>query len=435
MEAIHQKNKINVITLGCSKNLVDTELLMGHLKANNIPVVHQSQKNDFNIVIINTCGFIDKAKEQSINTILQYVDAKKQGLIEKVYVMGCLSQRYKNILEKEIPEVDKFFGVNDLKDILNELHADYKKENFTRRLLTTPKHYAYLKIAEGCSRRCSYCAIPLIRGKHISRPLEQIINEAKNLVKKGVKEILLISQDLSYYGIDIYKKQKLSYLVGKLSDIENLQWIRLHYIYPTAFPMDLLKLMKQRPNICNYIDIPLQHISDKILKSMQRGITKKQTYNLIEKIRYEIPEAAIRTTFIVGYPDETEKDFEELKQFVRESEFERLGVFMYSHEENTEAYKLKDNVPKKVKKQRADEIMQMQQEISIKHNKNMIGKKYKILFDRKEGGYYVGRTEFDSPEVDNEVLVSELDNKIRIGEFENIMIKYADAYDLMGDKI
>ncbi|MCD4745647.1 MAG: 30S ribosomal protein S12 methylthiotransferase RimO [Bacteroidales bacterium] len=424
--------KINIITLGCSKNIFDSEVLIGLLKARGIDVKHEPKTNETDIVLINTCGFINDAKQESIDTILQYIDAKKQGLIKKVYVMGCLSQRYKYELRKEMPEVDAYFGVNEIKEIFNELNIGFNDKLTAERSLITPKHYAYLKIAEGCDRKCSFCAIPLIKGKHISRPVEQIVNEAKCLVDNMVKEIILISQDLTYYGVDIYKKKKLANLIEKLADIQDLKWLRLHYTYPAGFPLDVLKIIKERPNICNYIDIPLQHISDNILKSMRRNISAKDTIKLIETIRNKLPGVAIRTTLIVGYPGETEKNHEELKQFIKDSEFERLGVFKYSHEEDTAAFLLKDSIPLKVKQERADEIMSIQQQISLKHNQDKIGKVLKVLFDRTQGEYYVGRTEYDSPEVDNQVLVPLQNNKLQIGEFYNIKILEAGIYDLFG---
>lgn len=428
MKTINKKPKINIVTLGCSKNTVDSEILSGILSANGLDVHHQYKKDDYDSVIINTCGFINDAKEQSIDTILEYVKAKKQGLIKKVYVMGCLSQRYKNDLIKEIPDVDKYYGVNDLKDILKDFGI---QNNYNSpRLLSTPEHYAYLKIAEGCNKKCSYCAIPLIRGRHISRPMESIIDEAKMLVDKGVKEILLISQDPTYYGMDLYKKQKITELAGKISDIKDLSWLRLHYNFPSDLPDSLLDLIKDRKNICKYIDIPLQHISDNILKSMKRGVTKQETYKLIEKIKNRLPEAAIRTTFIVGYPGETEKNFQELKKFIKETRFDRLGVFTYSHEEGTYAGTLNDDVPEEIKQARAEEIMNIQQEISYQNNLKLIGQNIKVLFDKIEGDSYIGRTEFDSPDVDNEVILPLKSKKINIGEFSTVRIESVGAYDL-----
>ncbi|MCD6112169.1 MAG: 30S ribosomal protein S12 methylthiotransferase RimO [Bacteroidales bacterium] len=428
MKTINKKPKINIVTLGCSKNTVDSEVLSGILSANGLDVHHQYEKDDYDSVIINTCGFINDAKEQSIDTILEYVKAKKQGLIKKIYVMGCLSQRYKNDLIKEIPDVDKYYGVNDLKDILKDFGI---QNNYNSpRLLSTPKHYAYLKIAEGCNKKCSYCAIPLIRGRHISRPMESIIDEAKMLVDKGVKEILLISQDPTYYGMDLYKKQKITELAGKISDIKNLSWLRLHYNFPSDLPDSLLDLIKDRKNICKYIDIPLQHISDNILKSMKRGVTKQETYKLIEKIKNRLPEAAIRTTFIVGYPGETEENFQELKKFIKETRFDRLGVFTYSHEEGTYAGTLNDDVPEEIKQARAEEIMNIQQEISYQNNLKLIGQNIKVLFDKIEGDSYIGRTEFDSPDVDNEVILPLKSKKINIGEFSTVRIESVGAYDL-----
>lgn len=426
-----KNNKINIVTLGCSKNTVDSEVLAGILSANGIAVSHQSDKNDYDKVIINTCGFINDAKEQSIDTILEFVNAKKQGLIKKVYVMGCLSQRYKDDLIKEIPDVDKYYGVNDLKEILKNLGVN---NNYNSpRLLSTPQHYAYLKIAEGCNKKCSYCAIPLIRGRHISRPMEAIVDEAKMLVDKGIKEILLISQDPTYYGKDLYKTQKITELAEKISDIKNLPWLRLHYNFPTDLPDSLIDLIKSRNNICKYLDIPLQHISDNILESMRRGVSKKDTYKLIEKIRTRIPEAAIRTTFIVGYPGETEENFQELKKFVKESRFDRLGVFTFSQEENTYAATLKDNIPKEIKQARAEEIMNIQEEISYQHNLKLIGKDIKVLFDKIEGDSYIGRTEFDSPDVDNEVILPLKSRKINVGDFSNVRIKSVGPFDLFAE--
>ncbi len=424
--------KINIITLGCSKNLVDSENLMGQLKFNNFNVVHESDK-DADIVIINTCGFINDAKEESINTILQAVKDKSQGLIKKVFVMGCLSERYKSQLENEISDVDGFFGVSELPEIIKELGGNYKNELLGKRSLTTPSHYAYLKIAEGCDRNCSFCAIPMIRGKHISKPVKQIIKEANILAGKGVKELILIAQDLTYYGLDIYKERKLAFLLEELTKIESIEWIRLHYTYPSGFPDDVLDVMAKNEKICNYIDIPLQHINDNLLKSMKRNITGKQTKNLINKIRDKVPDAVIRTTLITGYPGETEKEFEELKKFIKDFRFERLGVFTYSHEEDTPAYKLPDDVPEQTKQDRADEIMMMQQDISREINSNKVGKTFKVIIDRVEGGYYIGRTQFDSPEVDNEVMIDSNNNYCKTGEFYNVRITAAEDYDLFGD--
>ena len=431
-----KKNKVNVVTLGCSKNLVDSEVLMGQLKANKFEVEHEGHGDDHQIVIINTCGFVDNAKQESIDTILRYVKAKKEGAVEKLYVTGCLSERYKKDLEKEIPEVDAYFGTRELPKILKTLKADYKHELVGERLLTTPFHYAYFKISEGCDRPCSFCAIPLMRGKHLSVPIDELMLRAKTLAAKGVKELLLIAQDLTYYGLDIYKKRELANLIDKLSDTEGIDWIRLHYAFPSGFPMEVLKIMKAKNNICNYLDMPLQHITDNMLSSMRRGITKQKTIDLVNKIRDTVPGIALRTTLIAGYPGETEKDHEEMLQWVQETKFERLGIFTYSHEENTHAHLLKDDVSEKIKRKRADAVMAIQQEISMQLNKEKIGKNYNTLFDRKEGDYFIGRTEFDSPDVDNEVLVkANNDTYIRIGDFENVRITDASDFDLYGELI
>lgn len=431
-----KKNKVNVVTLGCSKNLVDSEVLMGQLKANKFEVEHEGHGDDHQIVIINTCGFVDNAKQESIDTILRYVKAKKEGAVEKLYVTGCLSERYKKDLEKEIPEVDAYFGTRELPKILKTLKADYKHELVGERLLTTPFHYAYFKISEGCDRPCSFCAIPLMRGKHLSVPIDELMLRAKTLAAKGVKELLLIAQDLTYYGLDIYKKRELANLIDKLSDTEGIDWIRLHYAFPSGFPMEVLEIMKAKNNICNYLDMPLQHITDNMLSSMRRGITKQKTIDLVNKIRDTVPGIALRTTLIAGYPGETEKDHEEMLQWVQETKFERLGIFTYSHEENTHAHLLKDDVSEKIKRKRADAVMAIQQEISMQLNKEKIGKNYKTLFDRKEGDYFIGRTEFDSPDVDNEVLVkTNNDTYIRIGDFENVRITDASDFDLYGELI
>lgn len=431
-----KKNKVNVVTLGCSKNLVDSEVLMGQLKANKFEVEHEGHGDDHQIVIINTCGFVDNAKQESIDTILRYVKAKKEGAVEKLYVTGCLSERYKKDLEKEIPEVDAYFGTRELPKILKTLKADYKHELVGERLLTTPFHYAYFKISEGCDRPCSFCAIPLMRGKHLSVPIDELMLRAKTLAAKGVKELLLIAQDLTYYGLDIYKKRELANLIDKLSDTEGIDWMRLHYAFPSGFPMEVLEIMKAKNNICNYLDMPLQHITDNMLSSMRRGITKQKTIDLVNKIRDTVPGIALRTTLIAGYPGETEKDHEEMLQWVQETKFERLGIFTYSHEENTHAHLLKDDVSEKIKRKRADAVMAIQQEISMQLNKEKIGKNYKTLFDRKEGDYFIGRTEFDSPDVDNEVLVkANNDTYIRIGDFENVRITDASDFDLYGELI
>lgn len=431
----HKKNKVNVITLGCSKNLVDSEVLMGQLRANKIEVEHKDVIDDANIVIVNTCGFIENAKQQSIDTILRCVEAKENGHIEKVIVAGCLSERYKEDLMKEMPQVDAWFGTRDLPALLKTLKADYKHELIGERLLTTPSHYAYLKISEGCDRPCSFCAIPIMRGKHVSIPMEQLVEQAKHLVKNGTKEIILIAQDLTYYGLDIYKKRNLAQLLEKLSDIDGLDWIRLHYAYPSGFPMEVLDVMQKRKNICKYLDIPLQHISDVMLTSMRRGITKAKTVELVNKIREKVPGIAIRTTLICGYPGETQKDHEEMLEWVKESKFERLGVFAYSHEENTHAYLLQDDVSPAVKKKRVEAVMKLQQKISIELNKKMVGKEFKVLFDRKEGNYFIGRTEFDSPDVDNLVFVDAKKNYVRVGDFANVKITKAKEYDLIGDVV
>ena len=428
-----KKNKVNVITLGCSKNIFDSEVMMAQLKANRFDVVHESQDLDSEIVIINTCGFIESAKEESINAIIEYAEAKKTGDLDKLYVTGCLSQRYGSELEQEIPEVDSFFGTKELPKLLKTLKADYKYELVGERLLTTPNHFAYFKIAEGCDRPCSFCAIPLMRGKHRSTPIEDLVKSAKILVERGTKELILIAQDLTYYGLDLYKKRNLSELLKNLSDIEGLDWIRLHYAYPAGFPMDVLKVMAERENICNYLDMPLQHGSTEMLKSMRRGITREKTSELLSEIRQQVPNIAVRTTLITGYPGEREAHFEEMKEWVEESQFERLGCFTYSHEENTHAYGLIDDVPAELKKARAEEIMEIQSAISLQKNQSMIGNSYKVLIDREEGGYYVGRTEFDSPEVDNEVLIEKKNNRLKIGDFFNIEIEKADFYDLYGN--
>ncbi len=427
-----RKNKVNVITLGCAKNTFDSEVMMAQLKANKFDVEHESMNDDAEIVIINTCGFIDNAKQESIDTILRYAEAKADGLVEKVYVTGCLSERYKDDLEKEIPEVDAFFGTRDLPRLLKTLKADYKHELVGERLLTTPTHYAYFKIAEGCDRPCSFCAIPLMRGKHVSTPIEDLVKSAKSLAAQGVKEILLIAQDLTYYGLDIYKKRNLAELIDQLAAVEGIEWIRLHYAFPAGFPMDVLDAMVNHPKVCNYLDMPLQHGSTKILQSMRRGITREKTEALVERIRDKVPGIAIRTTLIAGYPGETAADFEEMKDFVARMRFDRLGIFTYSHEENTHAHTLEDDVPEEVKRQRADEIMELQSGISYELNQEKIGKTFRVLFDRVEGDYFIGRTEFDSPEVDNEVLVKKAEGFVRLGDFAAVEITSADHYDLYG---
>lgn len=425
-----KKNKINVVTLGCSKNVYDSEVLMGQLRANNKEVVHEEEGN---VVVINTCGFIANAKEESVNTILEYVQKKEEGVVDKVFVTGCLSERYKPDLQKEIPDVDQYFGTTELPGLLKALGADYKHELIGERLTTTPKNYAYLKIAEGCDRPCSFCAIPIMRGKHRSTPIEDLVTEAEKLAANGVKELILIAQDLTYYGLDLYKKRNLAELLQNLVKVEGVEWIRLHYAFPTGFPMDVLDVMKNEPKVCNYIDIPLQHIADPILKSMRRGTTQAKTTKLLEDFRAAVPEMAIRTTLIVGYPGETEEDFQTLKQWVIEQRFERMGCFTYSHEENTHAYNLEDDVPEDVKMQRANEIMAIQSQISWELNQEKIGKMFRVIIDRKEGSYYVGRTEFDSPDVDNEVLINAEEGYLRTGEFFNVKITAAEDFDLYAE--
>ena len=422
-----KKNKINVVTLGCSKNVYDSEVLMGQLKANGKEVVHEEEGN---VVVINTCGFINNAKEESVNTILEYMQKKEEGIVDKVFVTGCLSERYKPDLEKEIPNVDQYFGTTELPSLLKALGADYKHELIGERLTTTPKNYAYLKIAEGCDRPCSFCAIPLMRGKHKSTPIEDLVIEAEKLAANGVKELILIAQDLTYYGLDLYKKRNLAALLEELVKVEGIEWIRLHYAFPTGFPMDVLDVMKREPKVCNYLDIPLQHISDAILKSMRRGTTKKKTTKLINKFRDLVPEMTIRTTLIVGYPGETEDDFQVLKEWVRAMRFERLGCFTYSHEENTHAYALEDDVPEEVKIRRANEIMELQSQISWELNQEKIGEVYRVVIDRKEGKYFVGRTEFDSPDVDNEVRISAEDTYLKTGNFYRVKVREAEDFDL-----
>lgn len=422
-----KKNTINVVTLGCSKNIYDSEVLMGQLRANNKNVVHEKEGN---IVVVNTCGFIDNAKEESINTILEYSNKKNKGEIDKLFVTGCLSERYMPDLKKEIPNVDQYFGTTDLPKLLKALKADYKHELVGERLTTTPNNYAYLKISEGCDRPCSFCAIPLMRGKHKSKPIKELVKEASNLAKDGVKELILIAQDLTYYGLDLYKKRELSSLLRELVKVEGIEWIRLHYAFPNGFPLDVLDVIKNEKKVCNYIDIPLQHISSKILKSMRRGSKKENIIELIKKIREVNPEIAIRTTLIVGYPGENENDFEELKQWIIQTKFDRLGCFTYSHEENTHAYNLIDDVPESVKKKRMNEIMKIQSKISYELNQNKINNTYMCIIDRKEGNNYVGRTEFDSPDVDNEVLVDARKHYLKIGDFVNLKIVDSTEFDL-----
>ncbi|MBO9636998.1 MAG: 30S ribosomal protein S12 methylthiotransferase RimO [Siphonobacter aquaeclarae] len=429
-----RKNKVNIVTLGCSKNLVDSENLFTQLKGNGYAVSHESQQDDSQIVVINTCGFIDNAKQESIDTILRYVDAKAEGMVEKVYVTGCLSQRYKDELEVEIPEVDAWFGSNEMPRLLKTLKADYKHELVGERLLTTPAHYAYMKIAEGCDRPCSFCAIPLMRGKHVSRSIDDLLTEAKSLARRGTKELILIAQDLTYYGLDIYKKRNLAELMDRLSDVEGIDWIRLQYAYPAGFPMDVLDVMNAKPNIAKYLDMPLQTGSTELLKLMRRGITREKTEDLIHTIRDKVPGIALRTTLIVGHPGETEELFEETYRFVEKMRFDRLGVFQYSHEDQTHSATMEDNVPAEVKQERADDIMELQQGISLELNQAKVGNTYKVLFDRKEGGYFVGRTEFDSPEVDNEVLVP-ASQYVRQGDFAQVRITSVEEFDLYGELV
>lgn len=434
MKTKGKKNtKVNIVTLGCSKNQVDSEVLLTQLRGNGIDAVHESQQDDASVVVINTCGFIDNAKQESIDTILRYVDAKEEGLVDKVYVTGCLSQRYKDDLEREIPAVDAWFGTRDLSRLLKVFKADYKHELVGERILTNPTHYAYLKISEGCDRPCSFCAIPLMRGQHISRPIEELVLEAKNLAKSGTKELLLIAQDSTYYGLDLYKKRNLAELLKHLSDVDGIEWIRLHYAFPSGFPIDALEVMAERPNICNYLDIPLQHGSSKMLQLMRRGTTREKTEELLQTIREKVPGIAIRTTMIIGHPGETEEDFEELLGFVERSRFDRMGVFNYSHEENTHSHTMADDVPDDIKQQRADAVMDLQQGISLELNQARIGKVYKVLIDRKESGEYFGRTEFDSPEVDNEVILNSNNAYLRIGDFVQAKITSATEFDLIGD--
>jgi len=428
-----KKNKINVVTLGCSKNVYDSEVLMGQLRASDKDVVHEDEQDEGNIVVINTCGFIGKAKEESINTILHYVDRKEAGEVDKVFVTGCLSERYKPDLEKEIPDVDQYFGTHDLPNLLKALEADYRQELVGERLTTTPKHYAYLKIAEGCDRPCSFCAIPLMRGGHVSKPMEDLVEEASKLAANGVKELILIAQDLTYYGLDLYKRRALADLLRKLVLVEGIEWIRLHYAYPTGFPLDVLEVMKEEPRICNYLDIPLQHINSELLRSMRRGTSSEKTIALLEQFRAIVPDMAIRTTLIVGYPGETEEQFEELKEFVRKTRFERMGCFAYSHEENTHAYQLEDDVPEEVKNRRVAELMELQGQISFDLNQEKVGKTFRCIFDRKEGNYFIGRTEFDSPDVDNNVIVDARSHFVQVGKFIDIRIKEATDFDLYGE--
>jgi ribosomal protein S12 methylthiotransferase len=434
MKTKNKKDKVNIITLGCSKNMVDSEVLSGQLAAADINVLHESKKQDHNIVVINTCGFIDLAKQESINTILEQVELKKRGKLDKVYVTGCLSERYKQNLEEEIPEVDAFFGTMELPFLLRKFDVDYKAELVGERLLSTPNHYAYLKISEGCNRTCSFCAIPLMRGKHVSRPIESLVAEAEKLVSRGVKEIMLIAQELTYYGLDIYKKRELPKLLHALADIPGLEWIRLHYAYPSKFPMEIIDAMKERENICNYLDMPLQHASNKMLKAMKRQITREEMEDIIGEIKYKIPQICLRTTLIAGFPGETQDDVEELKTFLKKIEFDRVGIFTYSHEENTSAFNLENNISEEEKERRAQEIMEVQQEISYQKNEAKIGKTFKVIIDKKEAGKYLGRTEFDSVEVDNEVIVNS-SSKLNPGDFVNVKITSAYDYDLEGEVV
>ena len=432
-KTIHQ-DKVNIITLGCSKNMVDSEVLSGQLIANDINVVHESGKKDHNIVIVNTCGFIEKAKEESVNTILQQVELKRRGKIDKVYVTGCLSERYKNNLEAEIPEVDAYFGTMELPLILKQFEADYKADLMGERLLSTPQHYAYMKISEGCNRTCSFCAIPLMRGQHVSRPIESLVDEAKRLVDRGVKEVMLIAQELTYYGLDIYKKRELPKLLHALADVKGLEWIRLHYAYPSKFPIEIIDAIKERDNICNYLDMPLQHAANNMLRLMKRQITREEMEDLVGEIRNRIPDICLRTTLIAGFPGETRDDVEELKTFIQKMRFDRVGIFTYSHEEGTSAYEMADDIPAEEKEERAQEIMNVQQEISYQKNEDKIGKTFKVIIDKKEAGKYLGRTEFDSVEVDNEVIIASK-KKLIIGDFVNVKITKAFDYDLEGEVV
>jgi ribosomal protein S12 methylthiotransferase len=431
MKTKNKKDKVNIITLGCSKNMVDSEVLSGQLAAADVNVMHESKKLDHNIVVINTCGFIDLAKEESINTILEQVELKKRGKLDKVYVTGCLSERYKQNLEQEIPEVDAYFGTMELPFLLRKFDVDYKAELVGERLLSTPNHYAYLKISEGCNRTCAFCAIPLMRGKHVSRPIESLVAEAEKLVSRGVKEIMLIAQELTYYGLDIYKKRELPKLLRSLSDIPGLEWIRLHYAYPSKFPMDIIDAMRERDNICNYLDMPLQHASNRMLKAMKRQITREEMEDIIGEIKYKIPDICLRTTLIAGFPGEMQEDVEELKIFLKKMKFDRVGIFTYSHEENTSAHGLADNVPAEEKERRAQEIMEVQQDISYQKNEEKVGKTFRVIVDKKEAGKYLGRTEFDSVEVDNEVIINSK-TKLNPGDFVKVKITKAFDFDLEG---
>ena len=427
-----KKDKVNIVTLGCSKNLVDSEVMLTQLKGNGLEATHESVKDDSNIVIVNTCGFIDNAKQESIDTILRYAEAKEEGEIEKLYVTGCLSERYKEDLETEIPQVDAYFGTMELPLLLRRFNATYKQELVGERITTTERHFAYMKISEGCDRPCSFCAIPLMRGKHVSRPMEELVKEAQSHARNGTKELLLIAQDSTYYGLDIYKKRNLSELLKRLSDVEGIDWIRLHYAFPTGFPMDILDVMAERDNICNYLDMPLQHGATNMLKKMRRGTTREKTEQLLATIREKVPGIALRTTLIAGHPGETEEDFQEMLSFVEKSRFERLGIFTYSHEEQTHSHSFEDDVPEVVKHERANIVMKIQEHISYEINQEKVGKEFKVLIDRKEGPNFIGRTEFDSPEVDNEVIIEAPDNYLRIGDFSQILIKSATEFDLHG---
>ncbi|MEM6840943.1 MAG: 30S ribosomal protein S12 methylthiotransferase RimO [Bacteroidota bacterium] len=427
-----KKDKVNIVTLGCSKNLVDSEVMLTQLKGNQINATHESEQDDANIVIVNTCGFIDNAKQESIDTILRFADAKQEGQIEKLYVTGCLSQRYKDDLEQEIPEVDAFFGTLELPLLLKKFKADYKHELVGERITTTARHYAYLKIAEGCDRPCSFCAIPLMRGKHVSQPIENLVKQAETLARNGTKELLLIAQDLTYYGLDIYRKRRLADLLCHLSDVKGIEWIRLHYAFPSGFPMDVLDVMAERSNVCNYLDMPLQHGSSQMLKLMRRGTTREKTELLLERIREKVPDITLRTTLIAGHPGETEDDFAQMLDFVERTQFDRLGIFAYSHEEGTRSFSMDDNIPEEVKQERVNQVMEVQEKISWEKNQQRIGKSLRVLVDRKEGGYFIGRTEADSPEVDNEVLIPAQENYLRLGDFTRVTITDASEFDLFG---
>ncbi len=435
MKTKQTNNKVSVITLGCSKNLVDSENLITQLQANDYEVEHDTKSEESNILIVNTCGFIDRAKQESIDTILEGVDLKKQGKIEKLYVTGCLSERYKADLEEEIPDVDAYFGTMELPGLLNKLNADYKHDLIGERWTSTPQHFAYLKISEGCNRTCSFCAIPLMRGKHISQPIERLVKQAENLARNGVKELILIAQELTYYGLDLYKERALPKLLRELCKVEGIEWIRLHYAYPSKFPLEIIEVMAEQDKVCNYLDIPLQHAADPVLKNMRRHITQADQRELIQQIKEIVPGIAMRTTMLVGFPGETEEDFKVLCDYVRDMEFDRLGVFTYSHEENTSAYEMEDDVPDDVKAQRSNQLMEIQEEISFAKNLAKIGQVFKVLIDRKEGEYFVGRTEYDSPEVDNEVLIEAAKHFVRVGDFVNIKVINAEAYDLYGEPI